>query len=188
MTMPERPAGRPTLALVTSVAAHEVNPMEEDRLTIADLIWEHQDKTLESYATIAKRAGMSKARIGQLARDVGFPRITTLEKLAIGLELPLAVVKEAAMATAGVYDPVEAKADDEDTARMREQLEALSPEDRHSVGAFIGFLFSTQPGNVPNQRTPDQRSLFPKAAPTRTTASPDATYPVTVRHEDPKQR
>lgn len=75
-----------------------------EQITLAELIRQHQDKTGESYATIAKRAGLSKAKIGQLASitQPHMPRIDTLEKMAAGLNTSVRVVQQAAMASAGI--------------------------------------------------------------------------------------
>lgn len=75
-----------------------------EQITLAGLIRRHQDSTGESYATIAARAGLSKAKIGQLAHtdQPHMPRIETLEKIAAGLRLPLRDVQKAAMASAGI--------------------------------------------------------------------------------------
>ena len=75
-----------------------------DQITLAGLIRQHQDSTGDSYATIAARAGLSKAKIGQLAHaeQPHMPRIDTLEKLAAGLRLPVRNVQQAAMASAGI--------------------------------------------------------------------------------------
>lgn len=75
-----------------------------DQITLAELIRQHQDKTGESYSTIAKRAGLSKAKIGQLASTTQphMPRIDTIEKIAAGLNMPVRVVQQAAMASAGI--------------------------------------------------------------------------------------
>jgi transcriptional regulator with XRE-family HTH domain len=75
-----------------------------DQITLAELIRQHQDKTGDSYSVIAQRAGLSKAKIGQLASTTQphMPRIDTVEKIATGLRLPVRVVQQAAMASAGI--------------------------------------------------------------------------------------
>lgn len=75
-----------------------------EQITLAELIRQHQDKTGDSYSVIAKRAGLSKAKIGQLASitQPHMPRIDTIEKVAAGLQLPVRVVQQAAMASAGI--------------------------------------------------------------------------------------
>lgn len=79
-----------------------------DARKLADLIREHQDATGDSYNDIAKRSGLSKPKIGQLAQRgpmLHMPRAETLEKLAVGLDLPLHIVQAAALVTAGVVAP-----------------------------------------------------------------------------------
>lgn len=75
-----------------------------EQINLAELIKQHQDKTGDSYSVIARRAGLSKAKIGQLASTTQphMPRIDTLEKVATGLQLPLRIVQQAAMASAGI--------------------------------------------------------------------------------------
>lgn len=75
-----------------------------DPTTIAGLIQREQDINGSSYSDIARKTGISKSKIGQLAnpRSQFQVRSGTLEKLALGLRLPLVVVQRAALATAGV--------------------------------------------------------------------------------------
>lgn len=78
----------------------------EPVVTLADLIHEYQDKTGDSYSAIARRTGLSKAKIGQLARpeNTYLVRQETLAKLATGLRLPLTTVQRASLGTAGFSD------------------------------------------------------------------------------------
>jgi transcriptional regulator with XRE-family HTH domain len=73
-------------------------------ITLADLIRQHQERTGESYSDIARRAELSKAKIGQLAtvRQNHMPRAHTIESIARGLGLPLRVIQQAALASAGI--------------------------------------------------------------------------------------
>lgn len=75
-----------------------------EHITLAELIRQHQDKTGDSYSMIARRAGLSKAKVGQLANpsQPHMPRIDTIEKVATGLNLPVRIVQQAAMASAGI--------------------------------------------------------------------------------------
>ena len=74
--------------------------------TLADLIRDHQDRTGDSFGDIARRTGLSKAKIGQLARpeNTYLVRQETLHKLARGLSLPFATVERASLGTAGFAD------------------------------------------------------------------------------------
>ena len=111
-----------------------------EQITLAELIRQHQDKTGDSYAVIARRAGLSKAKIGQLASldQPHMPRIDTIEKIAAGLQLPLRVVQQAAMASAGIlpesYDTEQAI--DLIVAQLRE----LSPEQLGTAARLIQAL------------------------------------------------
>lgn len=104
---------------------------------LAALIRREQDATGASYADIAKRAGISKARVGQIAdpRSKHQIRPDTIEKLAVGLRLPLSVVRRAALVTAGV-----AEHGDPRTTRIEllvSQLERLSDADLELFEAMV---------------------------------------------------
>lgn len=110
--------------------------------TLADLIRQRQDTTGDSYATIANRGGLSKAKIGQLATitQPHMPRADTLERLAAGLELPFRIVQQAAMVTAGVTpentDP------DADLGPLVARLRQLTDDDRDTVELIVGAMYS----------------------------------------------
>lgn len=114
--------------------------MSEKPLTLAELIRQHQDRTNESYSVIARRAGLSKAKVGQLAHtsQTHMPRADTIEKLAAGLGLPLRNVQQAAMASAGItpagYDS-EQRVD-----LLAAQLRELSPADLETAAIVIQSL------------------------------------------------
>ncbi|AYN58266.1 immunity repressor [Arthrobacter phage Kepler] len=118
-----------------------------DQITLAELIRQHQDKTGDSYSIIARRAGLSKAKIGQLASldQPHMPRIDTLQKIATGLRLPLRVVQQAAMASAGIlpdtYDTEQAI--DLIVANLRE----LSPEQLGTAARLIQALRTEERSN-----------------------------------------
>lgn len=111
--------------------------------TLADLIQRHQDTTQESYATIAHRAGLSKAKIGQLtARDMPhMPRADTLTKLATGLRLPAHIVQRAAMATAGIAPPDSDSNGAAQLAPIIARLRQLTDDDCETVELFINALY-----------------------------------------------
>lgn len=111
-----------------------------DAITLAELIRQHQERTGDSYSVIARRAGLSKAKIGQLANlsQPHMPRIDTIEKVAAGLQLPLRVVQQAAMASAGIlpetYD-TEQRVD-----LIVSQLRELDPEQLETAARIIQAL------------------------------------------------
>lgn len=109
-------------------------------ITLAELIRYHQETSGESYATIARRANLSKAKIGQLANteQIHMPRAETIEKLAAGLKVSKRVIQQAAMASAGIapegYD-AEQRVD-----YLANQLRALNEEDLDFVTVVIDSL------------------------------------------------
>lgn len=110
--------------------------------SLAELIRQRQDATGESYATIARRAGLSKAKIGQLADPTvpHMPRAATLEKLAAGLQLPPDIVKRAAMVTAGITPPDDNVLDR--FAPLVERLRQLPENDQETVDVIVSALLN----------------------------------------------
>jgi transcriptional regulator with XRE-family HTH domain len=114
--------------------------MHTTPITLAELIRQHQDRTGESYSQIARRADLSKAKIGQLANvaQSHMPRTDTLEKLSKGLQLPLRVIQQAAMTSAGItpedYDG-EQRVD-----LLAAVLRELSPDDLETAAVVIHSL------------------------------------------------
>ena len=89
-----------------------MNDISPDQpLSIADLIRLDRDRTGDSYMDLARRTGLSKARIAQLASGQiqNQVRSGTIEKLALGLRLPIPVVKRAALVTSGITTPESAR-------------------------------------------------------------------------------
>lgn len=117
---------------------------ENAAITLAELIRQHQDRTGDSYSTIAKRAGLSKAKIGQLAlaAQPHMPRVDTLEKIARGLQVPVRIVQQAAMATAGIAP--EDYADESRLDLIVSQLRELPAADLETVELFIASLYKRQ--------------------------------------------
>lgn len=115
--------------------------MSEDKpLTLRDLILSHQERTGDSYSMIAHRAGLSKAKIGQLAtkQQSYMPRADTIERLASGLNLPLKVVQHAAMASAGITP--EGYPGGNRLDLIVGSLKELPPDDLETVAVIIQSL------------------------------------------------
>lgn len=89
---------------------------------LAALIFEHRNRTGESYEKIAARGGMLRAHVWKIAnRPVGqVPAEETLRRLAAGLQLPLERVVDAALVSVGIDLP-----DDGGRERREVLLEAL---------------------------------------------------------------
>jgi len=112
-----------------------------EQTTLADLLREHQAETGDSYNDMARKTGLSKAKIGQLVATTAphAPRLETLEKVATGLRLPLSAVKAAAMATAGISEPSE---DNEaETTVMVSRYKQLPPPDQTTVRDLVNSLY-----------------------------------------------
>lgn len=120
----------------------------EEVPTLSSLIREHQDKTGDSYGDIARRTGLSKAKIGQLARpeNTYLVRQETLHKLAIGLSLPFATVERASLGTAG-FTTAEVQRDD----RVRSIAERLVELPDESL-AIISDLVEVVARHTPASR------------------------------------
>jgi transcriptional regulator with XRE-family HTH domain len=92
-----------------------------------------------SYGEIARRGGLPRSTVHHLAsnnRPVRVPNPRTLERLAVGLEIPEHVVRTAAAAAAGfVLDaqPV----DDPEIEVLVASLSRLSAEERRHVSALV---------------------------------------------------
>ncbi len=92
-----------------------------------------------SYREIARRGELPRSTVHHLAsnhRPVRVPNPRTLERLAVGLEVPEHVVRAAAAAAAGfVLD--EQPADDPEIEVLVASLARLSAEERRHVSALV---------------------------------------------------
>jgi transcriptional regulator with XRE-family HTH domain len=92
-----------------------------------------------SYGEIARRGGLPRSTVYHLAsnhRPVRVPNPRTLERLAVGLEVPEHVVRAAAAAAAGfVLD--EQAADDPEIEVLVASLARLGPEERRHISALV---------------------------------------------------
>src|SRR5260370_40532434 len=90
-----------------------------------------------SYREIARRGGLPRSTVHHLAsnqRPVRVPNPRTLERLAVGLEVPEHVVRAAAAAAPGFVLDQQA-ADDPAVAGPAAPLAQLGPEERRHVSA-----------------------------------------------------
>jgi transcriptional regulator with XRE-family HTH domain len=92
-----------------------------------------------SYGEIARRGGLPRSTVHHLAsnnRPVRVPNPRTLERLAVGLEVPEHVVRAAAAAAAGfVLD--EQAADDPEIEVLVASLSRLNADERRHVSALV---------------------------------------------------
>lgn len=108
--------------------------------TLSSLIRSHQDATGDSYSDIAKRAGLSKAKVGQLAiqDQPHMPRVDTIQKLADGLNLPLRIVQRSAMASAGITPPDDDGVTEEELLAVK--ISRLPERERQIVRRMVDSL------------------------------------------------
>lgn len=103
-----------------------------------------------SYGEIARRGGLPRSTVYHLAsnhRPVRVPNPRTLERLAVGLEVPEHVVRAAAAAAAGfVLD--EQPADDPEIEVLVASLARLSAEERRHVGALVRSMLAASEREV----------------------------------------
>jgi transcriptional regulator with XRE-family HTH domain len=126
--------------LAPSYARPAMNPLQQ-------LIRRQMDENNWSYGDIARRGGLPRSTIHNLATTEKLtrpPRPATLERLAQGLDVPLDAVRGAAASAAGLYVWHEPMADPEIEV-MVAGLTKLSPEERRHVQALIRSLLNGRP-------------------------------------------
>jgi hypothetical protein len=116
-----------------------------------------------SYGDVAKRGGLPRSTVYTLATTRNLarpPRPATLNGLAWGLDLPVAVVRQAAAESTGLhyYDDelggVDA-AGDPDRDLLIASIDELSPEDRQHVLALVESLRKKTDAGRPGRTSPD---------------------------------
>ena len=102
-----------------------------------------------SYGEIARRGGLPRSTVHHLAsnhRPVRVPNPRTLERLAVGLDVPLHVVRSAA-ATAAGFVLAEEAADDPEIEVLVASLSRLSLEQRRHVSALVQSMLGAAERN-----------------------------------------
>jgi transcriptional regulator with XRE-family HTH domain len=109
-----------------------------------------------SYGEIARRGGLPRSTVYHLAsshRPVRVPNPRTLERLAVGLEVPEHVVRAAAAAAAGlVLD--EQGADDPEIEVLVASLARLSAEERRHVSALVRSMLGAADREMQRSQAP----------------------------------
>ncbi|MEV4642786.1 hypothetical protein AB0J80_36140 [Actinoplanes sp. NPDC049548] len=126
--------------------------MAERLNPLAALIEAHRTRTGETYRTIAARAQMAPATVHALANNPIKvpPKLATLEKLAVGLQLDLAEVQRAAQKAAGFY-VYEEQTPDSDVQILIGNYRQLTPAERAEVAALVESLLQD---HARHHRTP----------------------------------
>jgi len=112
--------------------------------TLADLIRDYRERTGDSYERIGNRAGLLRGHVYKLEKSEmkQMPTQETLQKLAAGLMLPVAIVNEAALASVGgetrSSGALSARPVQLDT--LHAIASGLSEEDQHLLVGIAGML------------------------------------------------
>ncbi len=97
-----------------------------------------------SYRDVAERGGLPRSTVHYLASHGGagrVPRPVTLERLAVGLDLPMSLVRSAAAAAAGLSVGT-TSVNDPEVEVLIASLARLSPADRRHVAALVRSLLA----------------------------------------------
>jgi hypothetical protein len=136
--------------------AHDLNPLQR-------LIRQRMQEQAWSYGDVAKRGGLPRSTVYTLATTRNLarpPRPATLNGLAWGLDLPVAVVRSAAAESTGLhyYDDelggVNATGDP-DRDLLVASIDELSPEDRQHVLALVESLRKKGAATSPEREPSD---------------------------------
>jgi transcriptional regulator with XRE-family HTH domain len=119
---------------------HAANPLQR-------LIQQRLKEGKLSYGDVARRGGLPRSTVYTLATTrnlVRPPRPATIDALARGLDVPVAVVRVAAAESTGLhyYDeaPSGHQPGDQERDLLIASIDELSPEDRRHVAALVESL------------------------------------------------
>jgi hypothetical protein len=146
---------------VSGLAVKEVP--EPDLNPLQRLIRQRMQEQGWSYGDVAKRGGLPRSTVYTLATTRNLarpPRPATLNGMAWGLDLPVAVVRSAAAESTGLhyYDDELGGADavgDPDRDLLIASIDELSPEDRQHVLALVESLRKKTGAERPGHQSPD---------------------------------
>ena len=132
------PAGRPR---TTAAPEQDINPLQR-------LIRQRLGERGWSYGEVARRGSLPRSTVYTLATTRNLtrpPRPDTIDALAKGLDVPVAVVRAAAAASTGLhyYDQGQAERErpgDPDRELLIASIDELTPEDRRHVAALVESL------------------------------------------------
>ncbi len=120
-----------------------------------------------SYREISRRGGLPSSTVHHLAsnhRPVRVPNPRTLERLAVGLEVPEHVVRAAAAAAAGfVLD--EQAADDHEIEVLVGSLARLGPEERRHVSALVRSMLEAADREMAGREMAGREMQEPRKSP-----------------------
>lgn len=102
-----------------------------------------------SFSDVARRGGLPRSTVHHLAansRPGRLPNPVTLERLAVGLDMPIEVLRAAAAAAAGfsVSSLGSETVGDPEIEVLIASLAKLSPQDRRHVAALVQSLLTAE--------------------------------------------
>ena len=139
--VPGARATKPVASADHAVIDHAANPLQRlIRQRLAERRW--------SYGEVARRGGLPRSTVYTLATTTNLvrpPRPATIDALAKGLDVPVAVVRAAAAESTGMhyYDetsPGSRPAGDQERDLLIASIDELSPEDLRHVAALVESL------------------------------------------------
>ena len=150
-----RPAEPPRTA---AAAEQDINPLQR-------LIRQRLGERGWSYGEVARRGSLPRSTVYTLATTRNLtrpPRPDTIDALAKGLDVPVAVVRAAAAESTGLhyYDQAPAEREhpgDPDRELLIASIDELTPEDRRHVAALVESLR--------NRTSPSADCLAPAPSP-----------------------
>jgi transcriptional regulator with XRE-family HTH domain len=142
-----------------------VPSLEQDINPLQRLIRQRLGERGWSYGEVARRGSLPRSTVSTLATTRNLtrpPRPATIDALAKGLDVPVAVVRAAAAASTGLhyYDQAPAERErpgDPDRELLIASIDELTPEDRRHVAALVESLR--------NRTSPPADRLTPAAQP-----------------------
>lgn len=141
-----------------SLERNRVAPVEQLMNPLQRLIQQCLREHGRSYGDAARRGGLPRSTLYALATTrnlVRPPRPATIDALARGLDVPVAVVRAAAAESAGLHyyegaAPGEREPADSERDLLVASIDELSPADRRHVTALVNSL--RQRGAAPDGR------------------------------------
>jgi len=118
--------------------------------TLQQLIRDRMRELNMTYSEVARRGGLPRSTVHHLAtqpRSGRLPTPRTLEKLAVGLDLPLHVVRAGAASAAGLVLDSQTL-DDPEIEILVASLARLNAADRRHVAALVRSLLA-ETGAIP---------------------------------------
>ena len=138
--------------MTIAIVSDDTSPDESSELSpLQQLIWSYRERTGESFAAIARRAGVARQTISKVAHSNSVPRSGTLDALARGLRVPPSDVYELAarsITRRGHFGPTTGTDLSPHATQMVRLMDSLSAGDARDLlrlaQAFVEAISSAQ--------------------------------------------